>query len=313
MTNRKVGIVGAGAVGATAAFSLSMTGACNEIILYDINTDIAIGKAIDIEQATSYSPSGTKVIGATQPSDIKDCDIVVITAGVPRTGEMTREDLLLINAKITKEVVENIKIYSPNAIIICVSNPLDVMSYVCHKITRWASNRIIGMAGALDSSRMAYQINNHLGYGRAQTRAMVIGDHGENMIPVPSLSSIGGVPITEIISKENMEQIIARTKTGGAAIVKHLGTSAYYAPGRCVAVTVEAILNDSQIIIPSSVLLNGEYGHTDVSVGVPIIVGKNGVEKIIQLDLDDELQNKFDQSVATIKKGIAVLTTNNFF
>jgi malate dehydrogenase len=313
MINRKVGIVGAGAVGATAAFSLAMTGACNEIILYDINTDIAIGKAIDIEQSTSYSPSGTKVLGAEKPSDMKDCDIVVITAGVPRTGEMTREDLLIINAKITKEVVENIKLYSPNAIIICVSNPLDVMSFVCHKITGWDSNRIIGMAGALDSSRMAYQINNHLGYGRAQTRAMVMGDHGENMIPVPSLSSIGGVPITEIISKENMEQIIARTKTGGAAIVQHLGTSAYYAPGRCVAVMVEAILNDSQIIIPSSVLLNGEYGHSDVSVGVPIIVGKNGVEKIIELELDSELQEKFDQSVATIKKGINVLTTNNFF
>jgi len=313
MTNRKVGIIGAGAVGATAAFSLSMTGTCNEIILYDIDINIAMGKAIDIEQATSYSPSGTKVTGAEQPSDMKDCDIVVITAGVPRTGDMTREDLLLINAKITKEVVENIKIYSPNAIIICVSNPLDVMSYVCHKITQWDRNRIIGMAGALDSSRMAYQINNHLGYGRAQTKAMVLGDHGENMIPVPSLSSIGGVPITEIVSKENMKQIIARTKTGGAEIVKQLGTSAYYAPGRCVAIMVEAILNNSQIIIPSSVLLDGEYGHKDVSVGVPIIVGKNGIEKIIELEFDDELQGKFDQSVATIKKGIEVLTKNNFF
>lgn len=313
MINRKVGIIGAGAVGSTAAFSLAMSGSCNEIILYDIATDIAIGKAIDIEQSTSFSLTGTKVIGAEQPSDIKDCDIVVITAGVPRKGDMTREDLLLINAKITKEVIENIKLHSPNAIIICVSNPLDVMSYVCHKITGWDSSRIIGMAGALDSSRMAYQINNHLGYGRAQTRAMVIGDHGENMIPVPSLSSIGGVPITEIISKENMKQIIARTKTGGAAIVKHLGTSAYYAPGRCVAVMVEAILNDSQIIIPSSVLLNGEYGHKDVSVGVPTIIGKNGVEKIIELELDDKLQEKFNQSVQTIKNGIDVLINHNLF
>jgi len=313
MINRKVGIVGAGAVGSTAAFSLAMSGSCNEIVLYDIATNIAIGKAIDIEQATSFSPSGTKVIGAEQPSDMKNCDIVVITAGVPRTGDMTREDLLLINAKITKDVVQNIKLYSPNAIIICVSNPLDVMSYVCHKITKWDKSRIIGMAGALDSSRMAYQINNHLGYGRAQTKAMVIGDHGENMIPVPSLSSIGGVPITKIISKENMEQIIERTKIGGAQIVKHLGTSAYYAPGRCVAVMVEAILNNSQIIIPSSVLLNGEYGHKDVSVGVPIIIGKNGVEKIIELELDDELQEKFNQSVSTIKEGISILNNHNFF
>jgi len=313
MTNRKVGIIGAGAVGATAAFSLSMTGACNEIILYDIATDVAVGKAIDIEQSTNYSPSGTKVTGVEKPSEIKDCDIVVITAGVPRKGDMTRENLLLINAKIMKEVVENIKIYSPNAIIICVSNPLDVMTYVCQKITNWDRNRIIGMAGALDSSRMAYQINNHLGYGRAQTKAMVIGDHGENMIPVPSLSSIGGVPITEIISKENMEQIIARTKTGGAQIVKHLGTSAYYAPGRCVAVMVEAILNDSQIVIPSSVVLDGEYGHRDVSVGVPVIVGKNGIEKIIELEFDKELTKKFNKSVETIKNSIEVLEKNNFF
>lgn len=313
MLNRRVGIVGAGSVGASAAYSLAITGSCNEIILFDIATDIAIGKAIDIEQSTNFSPSGTIINAATSPDQLKDCDIVVITAGVPRTGDMTREDLLLINAKIMKEVVENIKKYSPDAIIICVSNPLDVMTYVCHKMTGWASNRIVGMAGALDSSRMAYQINKKLGFGRAQTRAMVIGDHGENMIPVPSLSSVGGVPLTELLTKEEMEEIVANTKTGGAQIVKHLGTSAYYAPGRGVAIMVEAILNDSKIMIPSSCMLAGEYGHNDVTIGVPAIIGRDGVEKIIEMDLDNDLQSKFAKSVTTIQNGISVLEKNNFF
>lgn len=313
MQNRRVGIVGAGSVGASAAFSLAITGTCNEIILFDIATDIAKGKAIDLEQSTNFSPSGTIIRAVEEASDLKDCDIVVITAGVPRTGDMTREDLLMINAKIMKDVVGNIKENSPEAIIICVSNPLDVMTYVCHKMTGWEANRIVGMAGALDSSRMAYQINNKLGYGRAQTRAMVIGDHGENMIPVPSISSIGGVPLTEVLSKEEMEQIIDRTKNGGAEIVKHLGTSAYYAPGRATAVMVEAILNNSQVMIPSSCMLQGEYGHSDVTVGVPAIIGKNGVEKVLTLELDDELQSKFDTSVNTIRKGIEVLEKNNFF
>lgn len=313
MINRRVGIIGAGSVGASAAYSLAITGACNEIILYDIVTDVAIGKAIDLEQSTNFSPSGTIVKAATTPSEMKDCDIVVITAGVPRTGEMTREDLLLINAKIMKEVVTDIQKNSPNAIIICVSNPLDVMTYVCHKITGWERNRIVGMAGALDSSRMAYQISQKLGFGRSQTRAMVIGDHGENMIPVPSLSSVGGVPLTELLTKEQLEDIVDKTKQGGAKIVQHLGTSAYYAPGRGVAVMVEAILNDSKIMIPSSCMLEGEYNHSDVTVGVPAIIGRNGVEKIIEMELDSDLQNKFNTSVQTIQKGISVLKQNNFF
>jgi len=313
MQNRRVGIVGAGSVGASAAFSLAITGTCSEIILYDIETSMAIGKAIDIEQATNFSPSGTIVRGVEEPKKMKDCDIVVITAGVPRTGDMTREDLLLINANIMKDVIGNIKINSPEAIIICVSNPLDVMTYVCHKMTGWKSNRIIGMAGALDTSRMAYQINKKLGYGRAQTRAMVIGDHGENMIPVPSVSSIGGVPLTELLTQKEMEEIIDRTKNGGAELVKHLGTSAYYAPGRATAVMVEAILNDSQIMIPSSCMLNGEYGHNNITVGVPAIIGKNGVEKVIELELDSDLQTKFDVSVETIKNGVSILKENNFF
>ena len=313
MVGRKVGIVGAGFVGATAAYSLTMTGTCHEVILYDINADVAKGKAIDIGQSTSYSPQGTIVTAAETAADLKDCDIVVITAGVPRRSEMTRADLLMINAKIMKDVVGNIVKYSPNAIILCVSNPLDIMTYVVQKLTGWDRKRIVGMAGALDGARMAYQINQTVGYGSGQIRAMLIGDHGSNMIPMPEISAVGGVPLSQIISKKDMVGIIERTKDGGAEIVKHLGTSAYYAPGRAISVMVEAMLDDSRIVMPSSVMLDGEYGYRDITVGVPVVLGSNGVEKIIELDLDDETKAKFKISVDSIQEGIDVLKENGFF
>ena len=313
MSNRKVGIVGAGAVGATAAYTLGMMGTCNEIVLYDIAKDVAIGKAIDIEQSTIYSKKITKITGAQDASDLSDCQVVVITAGVPRKDGMTREDLLMINAKIIKDVVEKIEKYSPNAKIICVANPLDVMTYVIHKLTSWDSSRIIGMAGALDSSRMAYEINKITNYGCNGIKAMVIGDHGENMIPCTELSNVGGVHLESLISKENMENIINRTKNGGATIVKHLGTSAYYAPARGIAAMVQAILDDSKVVIPSSTMLNGEYGYNDVTVGVPVVLGHNGIEKIIEINMNDELKGKFNNSVNSIQSGINILKENNFF
>jgi len=313
MVGRKVGIVGAGYVGATAAYSLVLHGTCHEVILYDINTDLAIGKAIDIGQSTSYSPQGTIVTAAKDASDLKNCDIVVITAGVPRKGDMTREDLLMINAKIMKDVVNNVKLYSPNAVIICVSNPLDVMTYVIHKMTGWDKRRIIGMAGALDGARMAYQIHKKVGYGSGQIRAVVIGDHGQNMIPLPQISTVGGIPLSQILDEDDMQEIIAKTKEGGAEIVKHLGTSAYYAPGRAVSVMVEAILDDSRIVTASSVLLEGEYGHSDICVGVPVVLGARGVESIIELDCDSATKEKFDISVSSIREGIDILKENDFF
>jgi len=313
MVSRKVGIVGAGFVGATAAYSLTMTGTCHEVVLYDINADVAKGKAIDIGQSTSYSPQGTIVTAAESAADLKGCDIVVITAGVPRRSEMTRADLLMINAKIMKDVVGNIVKYSPDAIILCVSNPLDIMTHVIHKLTGWDRSRIVGMAGALDGARMAYQINKTVGYGSGQIRAMLIGDHGSNMIPMPEISAVGGVPLGQIIDKKEMEGIIARTKDGGAEIVKHLGTSAYYAPGRAISVMVEAMLDDSRIVMPSSVMLDGEYGYKDICVGVPVVLGAKGVQQIIELDLDEETKAKFKISVDSIQEGIDILTENGFF
>lgn len=313
MLKRKVGIVGSGAVGATAAYSLSMMGVCHEIILFDIVPGVAEGKAIDIGQSTHYAPQGTIITAAQSASDMKDCDIVVITAGVPRKGDMTRADLLMINAKIMKDVVGDIQKNSPEAIIICVSNPLDVMTYVIQKMTGWERNRIIGMAGALDGARMAYQIYQKLGYGVGQTGSLVIGDHGQNMIPLPHKVQIGSVPVSELLTGEEMDQIIDRTKNGGAEIVKHLGTSGYYAPGRAVAYMVEAILNNSRVVVSSSVLLEGEYGYSDVTAGVPVILGRNGVEEIIEIDLDDETKAKFKISVDSIQEGIDILNENKFF
>jgi len=313
MTKRKVGIIGAGAVGATAAYSLSMMGVCGEIVLFDIAEGVAKGKAIDIGQSVHYAPVSTIVTAAESPADVNDCDIVVITAGVPRKGDMTREDLLMINAKIMKSVVEDVMKYSPDAVIICVSNPLDVMSYVIHRMTGWERNRIIGMAGALDGARMAYQIYNKLGYGAGQTGTLVIGDHGQHMIPLPHKVQVGSVNTLELLSKEEMEEIIERTRNGGAEIVKHLGTSGYYAPGRAIAYMVEAILSDSKVVVASSVLLEGEYGYNDVSVGVPVVLGKHGAEKIIEIELDDATREKFKMSVESIREGIEILKANKFF
>jgi len=313
MGSRKVGIVGAGLVGATAAYSLAIVGTCHEVVLYDINTELAIGKAIDVGQSTAYSHQGTIVRAAKDASDLKDCDVIVITAGVPRKSDMTRADLLMINANIMKDVVQNIMKYAPNTIILCVSNPLDVMTYVIHKMTGWDRNRIIGMAGALDGARMAYQIQLKVGYGSGQTRPMIIGEHGEQMIPMPEISAVGGVPLNQIISKEEMVGIIERTRDGGAQIVKRLGTSAYYAPGRAISVMVEAILDDSRIIMPSCVMLNGEYGHDDITVGVPIVLGNRGVEKIVELDLDEQTKEKFKNAVDSIRSGVDILKNNGFF
>jgi len=313
MTNRKVAIVGAGAVGASTAYALALNGTCHEIILYDIVPELAIGKAIDIAQATNYSPRGTIVRGVIKPEDIKDCDIVVITAGVPRKKEMTRADLLNINAGIVKEVSLNIKKYSPNAIIICVSNPLDVMTFVVQKITGWDRNRVIGMSGALDGSRMAYQIYKKIGFGGAQIRAMVIGEHGEHMIPYPEVTEVGGVPLTQILSKDDIEDIIEKTKNGGAEIVSHLKTSAFYAPARAISAMVESILYNEDKIIASSAILDGEYGYKDVSIGVPCVIGATGIKKIIELEFDNKTKEKFAEAIKAIKENISILKDSGFF
>ena len=313
MNRGKVGIVGAGFVGASTAYTLAMLGIAREIVLYDIIADIAIGKAIDIGQATNFSLKSTVINYAVEPKDMKDCDIVVVTAGVPRKDGMTRSDLLMINAKIVKEITDNINKYSPNAIIICVSNPLDVMTYLMHSISGLDRNRVIGMAGALDGARMAYYIAQKTNINSSKIDAMVLGEHGDSMIPYIEGSSISGIPITQFIGSSDREEIMEETKKGGATIVQRLGTSAYYAPARGISAMVEAILDDSKVIISSSVVLDGEYGYKDTTLGVPVILGRDGVEKIIELDLDTKTKAKLDNSVISIKENIEILKSNGMF
>jgi len=311
--SKKVAIVGAGLVGGTTAYTLAMMGVCREIILYDIDVSVAIGKAMDIAQSVPNMARNTKVSAVEDISGLVDCDIVVVTAGVPRKGDMTRDDLLVINAKIMKDVSQNIAIYSPDAVLICVSNPLDILTYVAYKMTGWERHRIIGMAGALDTARIIYEISQKIPDTDKPIKAMMIGEHGQHMSPVPQLSTIGGVLLDEVLTQPDIDDIVKQTKNGGAKIVKQLGYSAYYAPACAICVMVEAILNDSKITVSSSVILHGEYGYDDIAIGVPVVIGGRGVESIISIDLDKQTKDEFRSSVDSIQGGIKILREKGFF
>lgn len=311
---KRVGIVGAGNVGSTIAYSLAMLGSCHEIILRDNKMEIAKGKALDMSQAAAAVRSHTVVSVAEKMSDLTDCDIVVITAGSPRLPGMSRDDLLMINAKVTREVIAGIATYSPNAIVIMVSNPLDAMTYVALRESGFARNRIIGMAGVLDSARMAAFIQEKLGYGGGQIRASVMGGHGDDMVPLPRYSTVAGVPLSDLLTEAEIEEIVQRTRKGGAEIVALLQTgSAYYAPAKSTAIMVEAILKDTKQIHPCAVYLDGEYGYYDVVSGVPVMLGANGVEKIIEVTLDEREKAMFASSCQSVQSLIDTLNTNNFF
>ena len=311
---KRVGIVGAGFVGSTVAYSLAMQGACHEIILRDNKIEIAKGKALDMSQAASAVRSHTVVSVAEEMSDLKNCDVVVVTAGSPRLPGMSRDDLLMINANITKEVLQGIKKYSPEAIVIMVSNPLDAMTYVAIKESGFDRSRVLGMAGILDSSRMASFIQEKLGYGGGQIRASVMGGHGDDMVPLPRYSTVAGVPLTDVLTHAEIDEIVTRTRQGGAEIVAHLQTgSAYYAPGKSTAIMVDAILKDTKQIHPCAVMLEGEYGYSNVVSGVPIMIGANGCEKIIEVTLNDVEKKMFKKSVDSVQTLINTLNENKFF
>ena len=311
---KRVGIVGAGNVGSTVAYSLAMLGSAHEIILRDNKIDIAKGKALDMSQAASAIRSHTVVTVAESMEELTDCDVVVVTAGSPRLPGMSRDDLLMINAKVTREVVRGIAKYSPNAIIIMVSNPLDAMTYVALKESGFDRSRVIGMAGILDSSRMASFIQEKLGYGGGQIRASVMGGHGDDMVPLPRYSTVAGVPLTDVLSDDEIAEIVDRTRHGGAEIVGHLKTgSAYYAPGKSTAIMVEAILKDTKQIHPCAIMLDGEFGYSNVVSGVPVMLGANGAEKIIEVTMDESEKAMFKNSCASVQSLIDTLNENNFF
>ncbi len=311
---KRVGIVGAGNVGATVAYSLAMLGSCHEIILRDNKIDVARGKALDMSQAASAVRSHTVVKVANSMEDLTNCDVVVVTAGSPRLPGMSRDDLLMINANITREVIQGIAKYSPDAIIIMVSNPLDAMTYVALKESGFDRSRVIGMAGILDSSRMAAFIQEKLGYGGGQIRASVMGGHGDDMVPLPRYSTVAGVPLSDVLSEDEIAEVVDRTRHGGAEIVGYLKTgSAYYAPAKSTAIMVDAILKDTKQIHPCAVYLEGEYGYKDIVSGVPVMLGANGAEKIIEVTLNEKEQVMFKNSCASVQELVDALNKNKFF
>jgi malate dehydrogenase len=304
----KVSVIGAGNVGATCAEVLAHHEICNEVVLLDIKENFAEGKALDIWETSAINMYDTRVTGSTSDySRTADSEVVVITSGLPRKPGMSRDDLISTNAKIVKSVTEQVVRYSPNTIIIVVSNPLDVMTYCAYVNSRLPSTKVFGMAGILDTGRYKAFLADELSVSPKDIQAVLMGGHGDTMVPLPRYTTIGGIPVTELINKDRLEQIIDRTKKGGGEIVNLLGTSAWYAPGSAAAQMVEAIIKDQKRVFPVCALLNGEYGIRNIYLGVPVILGKNGIERIIELKLNDDEMRLVNESAKAVKEVMNVL------
>lgn len=308
----KVTVVGAGAVGASCAEYIAMKDFAEEVVLLDIKEGYAEGKAMDLMQTSSLNGFDTLITGTTNDySKTANSDVAVITSGIPRKPGMTREELIGINAGIVKEVSTNLIKHSPNVIIIVVSNPMDTMTYLTHKATGLPKNRIIGMGGALDSARFKYRIGEALNCPTSDVNGMVIGGHSDKgMVPLIEKATRNSVLISEFLSADRMQQIVEDTKVGGATLTGLLGTSAWYAPGAAVSELVKAIALDSQKMFPCSALLDGEYGLSDLCIGVPVILGKNGIEKIVEVSLSDAEKAKLAESAEGVKKTNGLLEVN---
>ena len=298
----KVSVIGAGNVGASCAEYIAINKIASEVVILDIKKGLAEGKALDLTQTSSTLGFDTIVKGVTNDyKSTQDSDVVVITSGIPRKPGMTREELIGINAGIVNSVTENILKFSPNTIIVVVSNPMDTMTYLALKSNELEKNKVIGMGGALDSSRFKTYLSKELNKPQSDIHAMVIGGHGDTtMIPLMRLASYNGIPVTKLLSNVKQKDIISSTMIGGATLTKLLGTSAWYAPGASVSYLVDSILNDKKKIIPCSVYLEGQYGLRDICIGVPCIIGKKGIEEIIDLDLNSSEKNKLNESANAI-------------
>jgi len=307
----KVTVIGAGAVGATCADNIARKELCSELVLLDIKEGIAEGKAQDMMQTAALLGFDTRITGSTNDySKTANSDVVVITSGLPRKPGMTREELIGVNAGIVKSVCENVLKYSPNAILIIISNPMDTMTYLALTSTGLPKNRIIGMGGALDSSRFKYQLSQHLGCSPADLNAVVVGGHGDTtMIPLIRHATWNSVPVTKFLTSEQQEKIVKDTMVGGATLTALIGTSAWYAPGAAGAAMVEAILRDEKKLVTSCVSLEGEYGQKDICLGVPVIIGRNGWEKILDFELNAEEQAAFNKSADAVRSMNDVLKT----
>jgi len=307
----KVTVVGAGAVGATCADNIARAALCEELVLLDIKEGVSEGKSIDMLQTATLLGYDTKIIGSTNDYlKTANSDIVVITSGLPRKPGMTREELIGINAGIVKGVAENILKHSPNAIFIIISNPMDTMTYLALKSTGLPKKRIIGMGGALDSSRFKYYLSQAMKCSPNDLQGVVIGGHGDTtMIPLTRLATYSGVPVSKFLSAEVLKKVAADTMVGGATLTGLLGTSAWYAPGAAGAALVETIARDQQRIIPCCVYLEGEYGQRDICLGVPVVIGRNGWESIVDYDLNDEEKALFAKSADAVRNMNNVLST----
>ena len=304
---KKISLIGAGQIGGTLAHLIGTKELVNEVVLFDIASGIAKGKALDIAQSSSVDGFNVKFSGTDDYKDIKDSDVIIITAGVPRKPGMSRDDLLGINLKIIKQVAKGIKENAPNAFIICITNPLDVMVMALQKFSGLPANKIVGMAGILDSSRFKLFLSLELNVPVKEIDAMVMGGHGDTMVPMPRFTKVSGKSLLDLvkegkITKERLEEINQRTRDGGAEIVKYLEKgSAFYAPAASGVQMAEAYLNNQKKLLPCAVQLNGEYGVQNVYAGVPVIIGKDGVEKIEEIDLDEKEKKEFMHSIDAVK------------
>jgi malate dehydrogenase len=308
----KVTVVGAGAVGASCAEYMAIKNFASEIVLIDIKEGFAEGKAMDLMQCASLLGFDSKITGTTNDyAKTANSDVAVITSGIPRKPGMTREELIGINAGIVKTVAENLIKHSPNVIIIVVSNPMDTMTYLVHKSTKLPKNRIIGMGGALDSARFKYRLAEALGCPQSDVDGMVIGGHSDTgMVPLIEKAVRNSIPVSEYLPADKLADVVEETKVGGATLTKLLGTSAWYAPGAAVTAMVQAIALDSKKIFPCSAMLAGEYGLSDLAIGVPCVIGKNGIEKIVEIKLSAAEKAKLEESAKGVKEVNQLLEAN---
>jgi malate dehydrogenase len=302
---KKVAVIGAGNVGATCAFVLAER-KVGDVVLLDIYEGFAKGKALDMSQGGQVLNYDGRVTGTKDYADIADSDVVVVTSGFPRQPGMTREDLIGKNADIVSQVGEGIRQHAPNSIVVMVTNPLDLMTYHMQKVTGFEHNRVVGQAGILDSARMTHFIARAVGCSNEDVQAMVLGGHGDTMVPLPRYTTVNGIPVSQLLSDEEVEAICKRTASGGGEIVKLLEKgSAFYAPGSAAAIMAEAILDDRKRVLPCSTYLSGEYGMDDIYIGVPVVLGRNGVERIIELELADKELDSLQSSGSFYKEQLS--------
>ena len=304
----KVSIIGAGSVGSSCAYCLAQKGLVNEIVLLDIAAGVAEGKALDMRQAAAFQRFDTTITGVTNDYEAtRNSEIIVITSGVARKPGMSRNDLIITNANIVKNVVAQAAQHSPNAIIIVVSNPLDVLCYCAYTVSKFPKNRVMGMSGLLDIARYKSFISEKLQVSTKDIQALILGGHGNTMVPLPRYTTIGGIPLRQWMNQEEIDKIIDRTRLGGDEIIQLLGTSGWHAAGAAICQMIEAIVCDQKRVFPVCAYLEGEYGLNDIYIGVPVILGANGVEKIIELELDEEDAIRFYESEKEVRENLKVM------